>query len=385
MPFDLNPTYKQLNSILVKPAGPDCNMRCTYCFYLGKDRLFPGIVRHRMNDKTLEEMIRQVMEQSGPGVSFCWQGGEPTLMEIPFFEKIVEYQYKYHQGQRIENSIQTNGILINEEWADFLKTNDFLVGISLDGPKHIHDCYRKLSEKKGSWESVIKNTQHLNNYDIRVNVMSVINDYSSKFPMEIYDFHKQIGLKYMQFIPCLEFDQNNPKNPAKYSVSPEDYGNFLCRIFDRWKADFEKGIPTTYVRFFESVFFNYVGLLSPDCIFSEECGKYLVVEHNGDVYACDFFVEPEWKMGNLLIANLTEMLNSSRQKKFGKLKTYLSDECKNCQWLTYCKGGCPKHRINVKSTNNINYFCPAYKMFFEHADAELKELAENWNEKQETI
>jgi uncharacterized protein len=384
MAFDSNPTYKQLNSILVKPAGPDCNMQCTYCFYVDKARLYPEVVRHRMNDNVLEEMIRQVMEQSGPGVSFCWQGGEPTLMGVPFFEKVVNYQQKYNQGQHIENSIQTNGILINKKWAEFLKFNDFLVGISLDGPKHINDYYRLLSNGKGSWQYVVENIQLLLNYKVQVNVLSVINDYSSQFPKEIYEFFKQLGLNYMQFIPCLEFDQKSG-HPSNYSVQPEKYGEFLCQVFDMWKGDFKDGIPTTFIRLFESVFFYYVGLQSPECVFSEECGNYLVVEHNGDVYACDFFVEPGWKIGNLLKENLIEMLNSPRQNEFGKLKSLLPTKCKDCQWLSYCRGGCTKNRKIYNSAPNINYFCSSYRMFFQHADEEMKKLAEKWHQQQATI
>ena len=383
MSFEPNPTYKQLNSILVKPAGPDCNMRCTYCFYVDKNQLYPETVRHRMNDKVLEEMIRQVMEQSGPVVSFCWQGGEPTLMGVHFFEKAVKHQQKYTQGQRIENSIQTNGILIDKKWAEFLKLNDFLVGISLDGPEHINDYYRLLSNGKGSWHYVVENIRLLLNYKVQVNILSVINNYSSQFPIEIYEFHKQLGLNYMQFIPCLEFKQKNPRQPTDYSVHPEDYGNFLCQIFDMWKADFKKGIPTTFIRLFESLFFYYVGLKSPECIFSEECGNYLVVEYNGDVYACDFFVEPGWKIGNLMKGNLVEMLNSPRQNEFGKLKSHLPTACKNCQWLTYCRGGCTKDRKTSESALNINYFCSSYRMFFEHADEEMKKMAEMWTKEQE--
>jgi len=384
MDFNSNPTYKELNSILVKPAGPDCNMQCRYCFYVDKIQLYPKIKRHRMNDTVLEEMIRQVMEQSGPGVSFCWQGGEPTLMGVPFFEKAVNYQQKYSQGQQIENSIQTNGILINKKWAEFLKLNDFLVGISLDGPKHINDYYRLLLNGKGSWQYVVETIRLLLNYKVEVNVLSVINDYSSQFPKEIYEFFKQLGLNYMQFIPCLESDQKSG-HPTDYSVQPEKYGDFLCQIFDMWIADFKKGIPTTFIRFFDSVFFNYVGLQSPECTLSEECGNYLVVEYNGDVYACDFFVEPEWKIGNVMKESLIEMLNSPQQDEFGKLKSLLPIECKSCQWLTYCRGGCTKNRKTSDSAPNINYFCSSYRMFFEHSDEEMKKLVERWRQQQAII
>lgn len=370
-------TKKQLSSILVKPAGPDCNMVCTYCFYLEKAELFSGN-KHRMSEEILEEMVRQVMTQSESQVSFGWQGGEPTLMGLPFFEKAVELQRGYGRGQSVGNGLQTNGILIDKKWASFLRRYKFLVGLSLDGPEHIHDRYRLFRNGKGSWSYVVDRAKLLLDYGVEVNALTVLNDYSVRFPEEIYEFHKSLGLNFMQFIPCVETDSADPARAAPFSVSSEKYGEFLCKLFDLWQADIENDIATTSIRYFDSVFHYYVELPPPECTLLHDCGIYVVVEHNGDVFSCDFFVEPAWKLGNVMENKLTQLLNSPQQYEFGRLKAQFPEECKECEWLRFCWGGCTKDRIRDPQDNGLNHFCKAYKMFFEHADARLKELADNW-------
>jgi len=369
---------KALTSVLIKPAGPDCNLACTYCFYLKKAILFPRTKIHRMSEAILEEMIRQVMEQGSSPISFGWQGGEPTLMGLPFFEKAVEFQKTYGQGQTVGNGLQTNGILLDENWAHFLRENRFLVGLSLDGPQHIHDHYRVFRSGKGTWEQVVDRAKLLLDADVAVNALTVVSDYSAQFPEEIYEFHKSLGLTYMQFIPCVETDSRNPTQAAPFSVSPEQYGHFLKKIFDLWWNDFRNGRPTTSVRFFDSVFYTYVGITPPDCTFYKECGIYVVVEHNGDVYACDFFVEPRWRLGNVMNNRLIDLLNSKKQDAFGKVKVQLPQECLTCPWLKHCWGGCPKDRLRDPRDRGSNHFCRSYQMFFEHADARLRELARVW-------
>lgn len=373
---------KQINSILIKPAGPDCNMACNYCFYLEKAALFSQTATHRMSEEILEELIRQVMEQGGQNISFGWQGGEPTLMGLPFFEKAVALQQRFGKGRSVENGLQTNGILIDGKWAKFLKKHNFLVGLSLDGPEHIHDHYRQLKNGQGSWQRVIRSGKQILEAGVAVNALSVVNDYSVRFPREIYEFHKAQGFTYMQFIPCVESEPGNPENIAPFSVSPEKYGQFLCTLFDLWQNDFQNDVPTTSVRYFDAVFYNYVGLPAPECTLLPACGIYVVVEHNGDVYSCDFFVEPEWKLGNIMHGKIGEMLNSERQREFGQMKANLPAPCKACEWLKYCWGGCTKDRLKGQNPAKLNHLCEAYKMFFAHADSYLKPLAEHWQRRQ---
>jgi len=374
---------KTLSSLLVKPAGPCCNLNCTYCFYLQKDDLFGHKHGTRMSEQVLRTMIKQVMWQGGKQISFGWQGGEPTLMGIPFYERAVEYQVRFgQQGQTVGNGLQTNGVLINEDWAVFLRDAQFLVGLSLDGPAHVHDKYRRFPSGKSSWEHVVKARDILLKKGVAVNALVVVNDHSVKFPREIYEYHKSNGLDHMQFIPCVEPDPSDPGKTADFSVHADAYGRFLCEIFDLWYSDFENGRPTTSVRWFDSLFYTYVGYQAPECTLLKECGVYVVVEHNGNVYSCDFFVEPKWLLGNVLTDKIDEMLNSPLQDKFGKIKTELPKECHTCQWLDFCWGGCPKDRQGDPADKGSNHFCKSYITFFEHADDKMRKLAEDWRREQ---
>lgn len=367
-----------LNSLLIKPSGPDCNLDCAYCFYLQKAELFPKEKAPRMSLRILEETISQGLQQAPQHISFCWQGGEPTLMGLPFFRKVVEFQKKYGAGKSVGNGLQTNGVLINQEWAEFLGRYNFLVGLSLDGPEHIHDHYRFAKNGKGTWGKVNAAARVLLDSGVETNALIVVNDYSANYPEEIYQFHKEIGINYMQFIPCVETDLSMPDKAAGFSVSAEKYGDFLNKNFDLWYADIKDRVAETSVRYFDSVFHNYVGLVAPDCTLAQVCGSYVVVEYNGDVYSCDFFVENDWKLGNVMTHRLDEMLNSSRQAEFRNMKAELPQECKICEWLEKCWGGCTKDRIRDLRDNGVNHFCLSYKMFFEHADNRLTELAAQW-------
>ena len=368
----------KISSLLVKPAGPDCNLDCTYCFYLEKKKEFPESITHRMSVNVLEELIKQAMTQGGPHVSFAWQGGEPTLMGLPFFKQAVDFQLKYCGNKTVSNGLQTNGILLTKEWAKFLKDYNFLVGLSLDGPEHIHNRYRLTKGQKGSWENVYESARMLINQGVETNALTVVNDYSVQFPEEIYKFHKALGLNFMQFIPCVETDPSHPSQAASYSVSAEKYGDFLIKVFDLWYAEIKNGIESTSVRYFDSVFHKYVNLVPPDCTLMKQCGVYLVVEHNGNIYSCDFFVENEWKLGNILNGGLNEMLNSPKQIKFGKMKAKMPKECYSCIWLSKCYGGCTKDRLRDPADHGSNHFCLSYKIFFEHADEKFKHLARQW-------
>ena len=373
---------KPLNSILIKPAGADCNMNCAYCFYLKKSELYPDTISHRMSAEVLEETTRQFLEEASNSATFAWQGGEPTLSGLSFFQKAIEFQKKYCPGKSVRNALQTNGLLIDREWAAFLRKNQFLVGLSLDGPEHIHNRYRFLKGGQGSWSQVVDRAKLLLDSGVAVNALTVINDYSVKFPEQIYEFHKKLGLNYMQFIPCLEPDPANPGNRASFCPSPEDYGDFLVKLFDLWMGDFRDGRETTSVRFFDSLFFAYVGFEPPECTLLPECGVYVVVEHNGDVFPCDFFVDYRLKLGNIRESSLIDLLNSDAQKVFGQRKSALPESCLNCSWLQFCRGGCPKDRRFNPANPELNYFCDSFRMFFHHADSRLKKLARQWKQEQ---
>lgn len=371
-------TKKPLNSILIKPAGPDCNLSCQYCFYLKKSSVFGQSSTHRMSTEILEKTIQQSMTKEMTQISFGWQGGEPSLMGLPFFEKAIEFQKVYGRGQFVGNGLQTNGLLIDRNWARFLKSFKFLVGLSLDGPEHIHNRYRLNKGGEGSWLKVVNTAKLLMDSGVSVNTLTVVNNYSVSFPTEIYQFHKELGFDHMQFIPCLELNSNDPTQSAPFSVSAEKFGQFLCAIFDLWKADFKQDRPTTSIRYFDSLLQGYMQLGAGECTMQHQCGDYLVVEHNGDVFSCDFFVDSKWRLGNVKSHRLIDMLNSTKQRQFGCQKSRLAKECKVCPWLTSCYGGCIKDRLNNPENQNHNAFCNAYQVFFEHSDSDLRSLAQKW-------
>jgi len=367
---------KPLNSILIKPAGPDCNLNCDYCFYLCKDRLFKDS-KKRMSLQTLEEMTRQALQQnSSNSVNFGWQGGEPSLMGLDFFQEAVKYQKKYGKGKSIGNGFQTNGILLDKNWSRFFRENQFLIGLSLDGPEEIHDAYRKFKNGNGSWKIITENLKTLLDDDVAVNAISVVNHISVKYPETIYHFHKEQGLNYMQFIPCLEKDPSTGEI-ASFCPNAEELGLFWEKLFDCWVKDFDITGPQTSIRFFDSVFYHYAGYPPPECTLLNTCGIYVVIEHNGNVYSCDFYVEPQWKLGNIHHGDLIHFLNSKKQNQFGQKKSSLPDECMKCRWLHLCRGGCPKDRDN----NKLSYFCSAYKHFFQYSHEKYLQLAEDWKKK----
>jgi len=373
------PRDKPLSSILIKPAGPDCNLACEYCFYTHKSEMFPESKTHRMSRELLAVMVKQAFSQAGERIMFGWQGGEPSLMGLAFFKDAIALQSEHHGGRLIGNGLQTNGLLLDEDWARFLARSRFLVGLSLDGPEHVHDRYRRTRGGRGSWAAVRDRAKLLLDHGVEVNALVVLNDYSARFVEEIYEFHKELGLYHMQFIPCLEPDPAGSGKPAAFSLSPGPYGEALKKLFDLWLADFRDGLAVTTIRFFDSVFYGYVGLPPPECTLCPECGIYVVVEHNGDVYACDFYVDPEWKLGNLKDDLLIELLNSERQAEFGRRKARLAPECRTCRWLQSCRGGCPRER-GFDADPGSNHFCAAYRAFFEHAHDRLSALAQKWKQ-----
>jgi len=253
-----------------------------------------------------------------------------------------------------------------------------LVGISIDGPEHVHDKYRVGKGGRGSWAKVRDRAAMLLDNGVQVNALTVVNHYSARFAEEIYCFHKELGICHMQFIPCLEPDPDDPARPAAFSLSADGYGKFLCRVYDLWRADFKGNTETTSVRFFDDLFYRYLDMTPPDCALLEECGVYLTVEHNGDAFPCDFFVEEQWRLGNIHHDLMSDMLNSKRQNSFGKIKADLPGDCRKCKWLSCCRGGCPKERGFDPKDKKKNHLCRAYKSFFQHAHKDLAKMADKW-------
>ena len=320
------------------------------------------------------------MAKASGSFTFIWQGGEPTLMGLDFFEWAVALQKRHGAGIRVENALQTNGTLVDENWARFFKRNNFLVGISLDGPRHVHDHSRRNAVGVGSWEKVDAGFRMLLKTGVMVNAVSCVTDFSSQYAREVYEYLKQAGATYLQFIPIVEplTQENGKRGVADYSISPEAYGNYLCTLFDLWHEDFVDGRPTTSIRYFETLFFMLLGHPAPECGSGKECGQYLAVEHNGDVYPCDFFVEPAHKLGTIQEHDPHDLFNSKRQRQFGGAKANLQPVCRSCKWLKLCHGGCLKDRRHNPASFKMNYFCKSLKMFLPHAVPVMRELAKQW-------
>jgi len=374
---------KVFTTVMVKPIGAFCNLKCTYCYYLERAELYPGPpATHRMSDETLEKLIKDMFRDS-PMPMFIWQGGEPTVLGLEFFQKVVKLQKQYAKGREYSNALQTSGFLLDEAWADFLKEENFLVGFSMDGPKHVHDRYRLDRMDQGTFDKVYENAQILIEKGVQVNALGTVNDYSVKHAKEIYQFFVDTGFVFMQFSPVVERDPNNAKIAAPFSVSARAYGEFLTEVFDAWikDFDFDKMQQKTSVRFFDSILHTYIGLDPVQCVLHKNCNDYMVVEHNGDLYSCDFLVgEKNTKLGNLHDMPLKEAFYSPTHIAFGKQKAALDNECRRCKWLTQCYGGCIKDRIRDPADKGHNHFCESFKYFFERSDKQFKKFAKMYQE-----
>jgi len=357
--------------LLIKPAGPDCNLECRYCFYCGKRELF-GRGAHRMSDEVLETMVRDYLGLGFSMSSFAWQGGEPTLMGLDFFRQAIDYQQQYGKGgQAVSNSLQTNGILLDDGWCRFLHEYKFLVGISLDGPQHLHDVYRRDRRKRGTFTLVMEAIERCRANKVEFNILVLLNDRNVGAVDELYDFFRGLGLRYLQFIPCVERDPQTGK-AADFSITPAQYGDFLCRLFDRWLAH---GTKKVSIRLFDSIMSYYVNGHHTNCTFNERCDDYVVVEHNGEVFCCDFFVEGQWKLGNILQTPVGELFNSDRKRDFARRKREVAHRCFVCRYFPICRGGCLKDRMVLSGDHKaLNYYCSSYRQFFDHALAELMQL-----------
>ena len=405
-------------SMLAKPSGPICNIDCSYCFYLDKTSIYPNKTKFVMDDSVLENYVKQYIESQPyetKEVIFGWQGGEPTLMGIKFFEKAVKYQKKFYRtGMRVNNAIQTNGININSKWGDFLYNNEFRVGISIDGPEDLHDSYRLSKKGEGTFLNVMKSIEIFHKYNVEFNTLTAVHSKNSHKPTIVYNFLKDIGSTFMQFIPIVEYintrnkkdildgyiypNENNSisKDYAinQRSVKPVKWGIFLNSIFNEWV---HKDIGNIFIRDFEMLLGLVIGLKSTTCVNSETCGGAPALEHNGDVYSCDHFVQNKHLLGNIITNSLSKLMNNIKQRDFGNNKRdSLPKFCLDCNYLNYCWGGCPKDRIYTTKhqEKGLNYLCEGYKLFYSHTEPYQKKIencirqgnnAKDWNNIQRKI
>lgn len=366
--------------VMLKPAGAHCNLACKYCYYLEKNNLYQNSHRHLMSDEMLEQFTREYIEaQTMPQVLFTWHGGEPLMRSIDFYKKALALQKKYAQGKQIDNAIQTNGTLLTDEWCEFFAKNHWLVGISIDGPQEYHDHYRMTPAGKPSWEKVMQGISLLKKHRVEWNAMAVVNAYNAEHPLEFYHFFRDNGCQYLQFTPIVERltehedgrtlasiadDREIPLADA--SVTPQQWGNFLCTIFDDWVRH---DVGKTFVEIFDCTLANWMGVLPGICAYSKECGHAGVMEHNGDVYSCDHFVFPEYKLGNIREQSLIDMLYGEKQQAFSRLKhTSLPRQCKECDMEFACHGECPKNRFEKDKYGepDLNYLCQGYYQYYTH-------------------
>lgn len=374
-----NPFAKPLY-VMLKPAGAHCNLACKYCYYQEKNKLYPTAQRHLMSNEMLEQFTREYIEaQTMNQVLFTWHGGEPLLRSIDFYRKALSLQQKYAGGRRIDNVIQTNGTLLTDEWCEFFAQNHWLVGISIDGPQPYHDHYRLTAAGKPSWQKVMQGIKLLKKHGVEWNAMAVVNAYNANHPLEFYRFFKENGCLFLQFTPIVErltrhedgrtlasLADKDEISLSEASVAPEQWGYFLCAIFDEWVR---KDVGKIFVEIFDCTLANWMGISPGICAYSKECGHAGVMEHNGDVYSCDHFVFPEYKLGNIRDHSLIDMLYGEQQQEFSRLKhSSLPRQCKECDMEFACHGECPKNRFmkDKYGDSGLNYLCLGYYHYYQH-------------------
>ena len=363
--------------VMLKPVGARCNLACEYCYYLSKKQLYADQPRHIMSEELLEHFIQEyIAAQSTSEVMFTWHGGETLLRPLSFYRRAVELQRKHANGKIISNALQTNGTLITEDWARFLHDEGWLVGVSIDGPQEFHDEYRRTAQGGPSWVKVRKGIDLLNRFSVEWNAMAVVNDYNGDYPIDFYRFFRDdLQCRYLQFTPIVERMADG--SPAPFNVGSRQWGEFLCAIFDEWVA--HEDVGEMFVQIFDATLANWVGVVPGVCTLAHSCGHAGVMEWNGDVYSCDHFVFPQYKLGNLHDRHLAEMMYSPQQEAFGRMKyESLSDPCRQCPWLFACHGECPKNRI---LPDGRNYLCEGYRLFFEHVAPWMDEMSEKLREK----
>jgi len=366
---------------MAKPTGSACNLHCDYCFFQKKKKLYPES-NFRMYDEVHEAYIRQLFEaHQVPQVTVAWQGGEPTLMGLDFFRRSLEYQKRHAKpGTRVENTFQTNGILLNDEWCRFFHENNFLIGLSLDGPKELHDTYRKDKGGHGTFNRVRGAARLLQKHRVEFNILCTVNRKNADHPIEVYRFFRdELGVQYIQFIPVVERDNESGyqegNTVTERSVRPDQWGRFLTKIFDEWVV---RDVGKTFVLNFDGALAGWLGRAGTVCIFGSTCGQGTALEHNGDLYSCDHFVEPNYYLGNILKTPMIELVTADKQRKFGQDKRdTLPRYCRQCEVLHICNGECPKNRF-LKAADGepgLNYLCEGYRAFFRHADHHMKIMA----------
>jgi uncharacterized protein len=371
--------------IMAKPTGSACNLNCDYCFFLKKEKLYPGS-DFRMSDEVHEAYIKQLLEaHQVPSITIAWQGGEPTLMGLDFFRRSMELQKKYQKiGTQIENTFQTNGILLNEEWCQFFLENKFLIGLSMDGPKELHDFYRKDKGGHGTFDRVERAARLLQKHKVEFNILCTVNSKNADYPLNVYRFFRdELKTHYIQFIPIVERINENGETGFQEgtkvtdrSVQPKQWGRFLSEIFDEWV---KRDVGRTFVLNFDGALAGWLGMAGTVCIFGPTCGLGMALEHNGDLYSCDHFVEPNYYLGNILKTPIIELVASERQRKFGQDKMdMLPRYCRGCEVLFVCNGECPKNRLiqTPDGEAGLNYLCTGYKAFFKHADKPMQVMAD---------
>ena len=366
--------------MMAKTAGSLCNLRCKYCYYLEKAKLYDNNEKHVMSDQMLERFTKQYIEaQTSRDVMFTWHGGETLMRPISFYKKALRFQQLYGKGRRIANCIQTNATLLNDDWCKFFRDNNFLVGVSIDGPQEFHDAYRLSTDGRPTWNQVMRGIRLLNQYHVEWNALAVVNNLNVEHPHEFYQFFKDIRCQFIQFTPIVERIVDNRNDGltlapgmeeggrmADFSITPEQWGRFLCEIFDEWVRH---DVGTYFIQTFDATLANWVGVAPGICSLSKECGHAGIMEYNGDVYSCDHFVYPEHMLGNLRHKTITEMMYSDKQRQFAKMKTeMLPKQCHECDFLFACHGECPKNRFVKDHYGNpgLNYLCKGYHMFFQH-------------------
>lgn len=362
--------------VMPKPVGSACNLACEYCYYLEKKKYYADIKRQLMSERTLEEFIKQYINaQTTPEVVFTWHGGEATMRSLDFYRKAIEFQKTYGGRRQIINCLQTNGTLLTDEWCLFLKENDWLVGVSIDGPQDFHDEYRKSLNGKSSFMNVMRGIKLLQRHGVEWNALAVVNDFNADYPVEFYNFFKEIGCKFIQFTPVVErlqsdgmlADVGKKGNLTDFSVTAEQWGDFLIGVFDEWVKE---DVGKIFIQLFDATLANWVGEMPGICTLASTCGHAAAMEWNGDVYSCDHFVFPDYKLGNIHEKTIIEMMSCDRQLKFGADKRdALPRQCKQCKWMFACNGECPRNRFAITNDGEpgLNYLCEGYRRFFEHA------------------
>jgi uncharacterized protein len=369
---------------MAKPTGAQCNLDCAYCFFLKKAELYPDS-DFRMLDDVHESYIKQLLQaHTVPQITIAWQGGEPTLMGIDFFKRSIALQKKYQKpGTQIENTFQTNGVLLNEEWCKFFAENKFLLGLSMDGPKELHDFYRKDKGGNGTFDRVLKAARLLQKHHVEFNILCTVNRQNAARPLDVYRFFRdELDAHYIQFIPIVERVDENGETGRQQgnqvtdrSVQPDQWGRFLIEIFDEWV---KQDVGKTFVLNFDGALAGWLDMAGTVCIFGPTCGMGMALEHNGDLYSCDHFVEPNYFLGNILKTPMVELVGSEKQRKFGQAKRdTLPRFCKQCEVVGICNGECPKNRFIATPDGEpgLNYLCEGYKAFFKHADRPMKIMA----------